>query len=173
MLSPVSNEPSVCCPPRRDLVVASLRELFSEYNLEGTRLRAATARVLGRQQNRAGCELRDNASVVSALRAPIFFGTIFLAGLQSDEGMLSVLAHELTHSRMAARTLLAFFSFVLSGGRAANLTGMRIVGRRPEELTCDLGGRWSRATFIEARRARRYCAEARASHRAQCVEEEE
>src|SRR5438034_5066884 len=44
-----------------------------------------------------GIDARDNASVL--LREPhtIEFGTIFLAGLRSDEAMISVLAHELTH----------------------------------------------------------------------------
>ena len=37
---------------------------------------------------------RDNASVYLSRPHVITFGTIFLAGLRSDEGMISVLAHE-------------------------------------------------------------------------------
>jgi predicted Zn-dependent protease len=40
---------------------------------------------------------RDNASVFLSRPHVITFGTIFLAGLRSDEGMISVLAHELMH----------------------------------------------------------------------------
>ena len=42
-------------------------------------------------------ESRDNASVFLSRPHVITFGTIFLAGLRSDEGMISVLAHELMH----------------------------------------------------------------------------
>ena len=42
-------------------------------------------------------ESRDNASVYLSRPHVITFGTIFLAGLRSDEGMISVLAHELMH----------------------------------------------------------------------------
>jgi predicted Zn-dependent protease len=42
-------------------------------------------------------ESRDNASVFLSKPHVITFGTIFLAGLRSDEGMISVLAHELMH----------------------------------------------------------------------------
>lgn len=135
-------------PAARDLVVASLRDLFSEYNLEGTKLRAATLRVLAVNKIEPDVELRDNASVVLTTPRTIYFGTIFLAGLQSDEGMVSVLAHELTHIADGREdSLHALFRLV--GRRAANLTGMRIAGRRPEELTCDLVGAMVARSFIE------------------------
>ena len=135
-------------PAARDLVVASLRDLFSEYNLEGTRLRAATLRVLAVNKIEPDVELRDNASVVLTTPRTIYFGTIFLAGLQSDEGMVSVLAHELTHIADGREDSLHPL-FRLVGRRATNLTGMRIVGRRPEELTCDLVGAMAARSFIE------------------------
>lgn len=135
-------------PAARDLVVASLRDLFNEYNVEGSRIRAATARVLAVNKIEADVELRDNASVVLTTPRTIYFGTIFLAGLQSDEGMVSVLAHELTHIADGREDSLQPL-FRLVGRRAANLTGMRIVGRRPEELTCDLVGAMVARYFIE------------------------
>jgi hypothetical protein len=135
-------------PAARDLVVASLRDLFSEYNIEGARLRAATARVLAVNKIEPDVELRDNASVVLTSPRTIYFGTIFLAGLQSDEGMVSVLAHELTHIADGREDSLHPL-FRLVGRRATNLTGMRIIGRRPEELTCDLVGAMVARTFIE------------------------
>jgi hypothetical protein len=132
----------------RDLVVASLRDLSTEYNIEETRIRAATQRVLAVNKIEPDVELRDNASVILSAPRSIYFGTIFLAGLQSDEGMVSVLAHELTHIADGREDSLHSL-FRLVGRRAANLTGMRIVGRRPEELTCDLVGAMVARAYIE------------------------
>jgi hypothetical protein len=135
-------------PQARDLVVASLRDLSSEYSMEDSRLRAATARVLAVNKIEPDVELRDNASVILSTPRTIYFGTIFLAGLQSDEGMVSVLAHELTHIADGREDSLHPL-FRLVGRRAATLTGMRIAGRRPEELTCDLVGAMVARSYIE------------------------
>jgi hypothetical protein len=135
-------------PQARDLVVASLRDLSSEYNIEDSRIRAATQRVLAVNKIEPDVELRDNASVILSTPRTIYFGTIFLAGLQSDEGMVSVLAHELTHIADGREDSLQPL-FRMVGRRAAMLTGMRIAGRRPEELTCDLVGAMSARAFIE------------------------
>jgi hypothetical protein len=135
-------------PTARELVVASLRDLANEYNIEELRLRAATQRVLAVNKIEPDVELRDNASVVLSTPRVIYFGTIFLAGLQSDEGMVSVLAHELTHIADGREDSLHSL-FRLVGRRAANLTGMRIAGRRPEELTCDLVGAMVARAYIE------------------------
>jgi len=134
-------------PAARDLVVAALRDLSNEYNIEELRMRVATTRVLAVNRIEPDVELRDNASVVLSSPRTIYFGTIFLAGLQSDEGMVSVLAHELTHIADGREdSLHALFRLV--GKRAANLTGMRIAGRRPEELTCDLVGAMAARSYI-------------------------
>jgi hypothetical protein len=135
-------------PQARDLVVASLRDLSSEYNIEETRIRAATQRIMAVNKIEPDVELRDNASVILSTPRTIYFGTIFLAGLQSDEGMVSVLAHELTHIADGREDSLQPL-FRLVGRRAATLTGMRIAGRRPEELTCDLMGAMAARAFIE------------------------
>jgi hypothetical protein len=92
-------------------------------------------------------ELRDNASVILSTPRVIYFGTIFLAGLPSDEGMVSVLAHELTHIADGREDGLQSL-FRLVGRRAANLTGLRIYGRRPEELTSDLVGAMAARSYI-------------------------
>lgn len=134
-------------PQARELVVASLRDLSDEYNIEEFRIRAATQRVQAVNKIEPDVELRDNASVILSTPHTIYFGTIFLAGLQSDEGMVSVLAHELTHIADGREDSLQPL-FRLVGRRAATLTGMRIVGRRPEELTCDLMGAMSARAFI-------------------------
>jgi hypothetical protein len=135
-------------PQARELVVAALRDLSSEYNIEEFRIRAATQRVLAVNKIEPDVELRDNASVILSTPRTIYFGTIFLAGLQSDEGMLSVLAHELTHIADGREDSLQPL-FRLVGRRAATLTGMRIAGRRPEELTSDLVGAMVARAYID------------------------
>jgi hypothetical protein len=135
-------------PQARDLVVASLRDLSSEYNIEEFRLRAAMQRVQAVNKIEPDVELRDNASVILSTPRTIYFGTIFLAGLQSDEGMVSVLAHELTHIADGREDSLQPL-FRLVGRRASTLMGIRIAGRRPEELTCDLIGAMAARAFIE------------------------
>lgn len=135
-------------PQARDLVVASLRDLSSEYNIEEFRIRAATQRVQAVNKIEPDVELRDNASVILSTPRTIYFGTIFLAGLQSDEGMVSVLAHELTHIADGREDSLQPL-FRLVGRRASTLMEMRIAGRRPEELTCDLMGAMAARAFIE------------------------
>jgi hypothetical protein len=131
----------------KELVIASLRDLSNEYNIEEFRVHAAAQRVLAVNKIEPDIELRDNASVMLGTPQMIYFGTIFLAGLQSDEGMISVLAHELTHIADGKEDNLRTL-FRLVGRRATNLTGMRIAGRRPEELTCDLVGAMVARAYI-------------------------
>jgi AcrR family transcriptional regulator len=102
--------------------------------------RAAEARVGAVQRIRLEVSLRDNASVVYGDPRSIRFGTIFVASLKSDEGMISVMAHELTHAADGARgTLAPLFRRVAR--RAEAEAGLRQVSaRRAEELTCDLVG---------------------------------
>jgi hypothetical protein len=84
--------------------------------------------------------LRDNASIVYGDARTIRFGTIFIASLPSDEGMVSVMAHELTHAADGARGSLApVFRRVARRAEASAALG-RINARRGEELTCDLVG---------------------------------
>ena len=135
-------------PQARDLVVAALRDLSTQYNIEEAKIRAAAERVRAVNKIEPDVELRDNASVILSTPRTIYFGTIFLAGLQSDEGMVSVLAHELTHIADGREDSLQPL-FRLVGKRAAALTKMRIAGRRPEELTCDLVGAMAARAFIE------------------------
>lgn len=134
-------------PSARELVIASLRDLSSVYGIDDVRIRAASSRVMAVNTIEPDVELRDNASVMLSTPRTIYFGTIFLAGLQSDEGMVSVLAHELTHIADGKEDSLHPL-FRLVAQRAMNLTGMRIAGRRPEELTCDLVGAMSARAYI-------------------------
>jgi hypothetical protein len=90
---------------------------------------------------------RDNASVFLSRPHVITFGTIFLAGLRSDEGMISVLAHELMHIADGDNdSLRPLVSAV--GNKASDLTGLDIHGQRSEEVTCDLIGAMAVRAYI-------------------------
>src|SRR6185436_7839771 len=92
---------------------------------------------------------RDNASVFLRRPQTITFGTIFLAGLPSDEAMISVLGHELVHIADGDHdALLALYGSV--GKRASGLTGLDIRAQRAEELTCDLVGALAARKFVTA-----------------------
>jgi hypothetical protein len=71
-----------------------------------------------------------------------------LAGLKSDEAMISVLAHELTHVASGQTdSLRPLFRAVAH--RAAGRTGLRITGQRAEELACDLVGLVAARQYIK------------------------
>jgi hypothetical protein len=84
-------------------------------------------------------DARDNASVLLTRPRTINFGTIFLVGLPSDEGMISVLAHELTHIADGDDEILRSL-FQAIGRQASDLIGQDIRDQRAEELACDLVG---------------------------------
>jgi hypothetical protein len=134
-------------PVAKALVVEALNQLAREYSIYRQQIRVAALRVMAVNKIEPDMELRDNASVLLNTPRVIYFGTIFLAGLPSDEGMVSVLAHELTHIADGREDALQVM-FRLIGRRATNLTGLRIYGRRPEELTCDLVGAMAASSFI-------------------------
>jgi hypothetical protein len=139
-------------PLAKTLVISSLRQLTTDYGFQksprfATRLRQAIARVNNVKRVRPDMESRDNASVFLSRPHVITFGTIFLAGLRSDEGMISVLAHELMHiadgDSDSLRSLVAAV-----GNKASDLTGLEIHGQRSEEITCDLIGAMAVRAFV-------------------------
>jgi hypothetical protein len=140
-------------PTTRRLVAATIVQLAKEYDLYGTavarsRINAATARVEAVRRVRPDVDSRDNASVLLREPRTIEFGTIFLAGLRSDEAMISVLAHELTHIASGqADSLRPLFRAIAR--RAAVRTGLSIQGQRAEELACDLVGMTAARKFIK------------------------
>jgi hypothetical protein len=110
-------------------------------------VRDAIVRIKAVKNIEPDMELRDNAAVVLSDPHTISFGTIFLAGLRSDEGMVSVLSHELVHiADGKTDTLRPLFRLI--GRRAAGLTGLSIYGHRPEELTCDLVGAMAASALV-------------------------
>jgi hypothetical protein len=135
-------------PIARELAINSLTKLARDNKIEDWRLRAAIRRIQGVTRIKPDVDLRDNASVIMIDPHTIYFGTIFLAGLPSDEGMISVLAHEITHIADGRDDNLALL-FRQVASKAVSLTGLSITGRRPEELTCDWVGALSARAYIE------------------------
>lgn len=140
-------------PMTKRLVANAIVQLAKDYDLytaavARNRVSAANARVEAVRRIKPDVDSRDNASVL--LRDPrvIDFGTIFLAGLRSDEAMVSVLAHELTHIASGqADSLRPLFRAIAR--RAAARTSLRIQGQRAEELGCDLVGVMAARAFIK------------------------
>lgn len=141
-------------PATKRLVANSIVRLAKEYDLYNSvtaraRVNAATSRVQAVRRVRPDVDARDNASVLLRDPRTIEFGTIFLAGLRSDEAMVSVLAHELTHVASGQSDSLRFL-FRAIARRAATRTGLKIQGQRAEELACDLVGLTAAREFIKA-----------------------
>jgi ribosomal protein L29 len=139
-------------PIAKELVINSLKQLATDFGFQKSpkfnqRLRQAIARVNTVKRVRPDMDSRDNASVFLSRPHVITFGTIFLAGLRSDEGMISVLAHELMHIADGDNdSLRALVGAV--GNRASDLTGLDIHGQRGEEVTCDLIGAMAVRAYI-------------------------
>jgi len=139
-------------PVAKTLVIAALKQLVSEYGLQNNRVlnlkvEQGIARVNAVKSVKPDMESRDNASVFLSHPHTITFGTIFLAGLPSDEGMISVLAHELMHIADGDRDNLRVLVMSI-GSKAAALTGLDIHGQRSEELTCDLIGAMAAKSYV-------------------------
>ena len=141
-------------PIARNLVEVALKRLTAEYRLGVKRghsagVRRAIARVKAVRDIRPDMDSRDNASVFLKNPHTIIFGTIFLAGLPSDEGIISVLAHELLHIGDGGEDNLRVL-FQAVGTRASLLTGLRIRGQPAEELTCDLVGTIAAQSYVSS-----------------------
>jgi hypothetical protein len=141
-------------PIAKALVVVSLGRLARDFAFRNSKgdqasLQHAIARVEAVRTIRPDVDSRDNASVFLRNPRTIVFGTIFLAGLPSDEGIVSVLAHELVHIADGNEDSLSLL-FRAVGNRASNLTGMKIHDQRAEELTCDLVGTLAARAYVSS-----------------------
>jgi len=139
-------------PIAKEIVIGSLGQLSFEYGLNKTKshrlnMQRAISRVRMVKRIKPDVASRDNASVFLRRPQTITFGTIFLAGLPSDEGMISVLAHELVHIADGDRDTLKWL-FRAVGQRASNLTSQKIHEQRAEELTSDLIGAMAARSFV-------------------------
>jgi hypothetical protein len=135
-------------PTTRELVIKAIQELGKKYNIQQWRINLAIKRIQKVIKIKPDSDLRDNASVTLSEPDTISFGTIFLVGLPSDEGMISVLSHEMTHLADGKQNTLQPL-FRLIGGRATTVLGMRVAGQKAEELTCDLIGVMAARYLIE------------------------
>src|SRR6185436_9733352 len=116
-------------PIAKQLVVLSLRQLARDNHLDRSRvnkirIERAINRVEAVKNIRPDVDSRDNASVFLRNPHTIIYGTIFLAGLPSDEGIISVLAHELVHIGDGGQDSLSLL-FRALGNRASQLTGLK------------------------------------------------
>lgn len=141
-------------PTAKSLVVSSLRRLAKDYGFRNARgydprLQRAISRVEAVRTIRPDMDSRDNASVFMKNPHTIVFGTIFLAGLPSEEGIISVLAHELVHIADGSEDGLNPL-FQAIGNRASKLTGLKIHDQRAEELTCDLVGTLAARSYVSS-----------------------
>lgn len=139
-------------PETKQLVIVVLRQLATEYGVDRSpRLKASLQQAISRlrlvKRIKPDMDSRDNASVLLKNPHTITFGTIFLAGLPSEEGMISVLGHELVHVADGDQDSLEVL-FRAVGTRASGLTGFRIHHQRAEELTCDLVGALAARLFV-------------------------
>lgn len=141
-------------PNAKALAITALKQLSQQYKIDrlsnyNLHMPRTVARIKAVVRVKPDIDARDNASVYLRNPRVITFGTIFLAGLPSDEGMISILAHELIHIGDGnADTLLPLFRAV--GERASQLTGLPVHEQRAEELTCDLVGALAVQSFIAA-----------------------
>ena len=139
-------------PIAKSLVISSLKQLVIDYGLQNTRgfdtrIAQGIDRVQAVKSVRPDMESRDNASVFLSRPHTITFGTLFLAGLRSDEGMISVLAHELMHIADGDHDSLRLLVSAV-GNKATLLTGLDLRGQRSEELTCDLVGAMAVRAYV-------------------------
>lgn len=141
-------------PTAKSLVVSSLKKLATAYGFRNSpannrKLQRAIIRVEAVRTVRPDVDSRDNASVFLRKPRTIVFGTIFLAGLPSDEGVISVLSHELVHIADGEEdSLTALFRAV--GNRASNLIGAKVQDQRAEELSCDLIGMLAARAYVSS-----------------------
>ena len=139
-------------PAAKSLVISSLKQLSNDYGFRNSkghirRLQRAITHVEAVRNIRPDVDSRDNASVFLRNPRTIVFGTIFLAGLPSDEGIISVLAHELVHIADGSEDSLNLL-FAAVGDRASHLTALKVHDQRAEELTCDLVGAMVTRSFV-------------------------
>jgi hypothetical protein len=135
-------------PVAKELAIESLSRLMSENGVSAASRRASRARINEVRRIKLDVPLRDNASIVYGDPRTIRFGTIFVASLHSDEGMVSVMAHELTHAADGARGSLAPLFRRVARRAEADAGLHQVSARRAEELTCDLVGVLAARLFI-------------------------
>jgi hypothetical protein len=126
-------------PVAKKLVPSTLSRLAADYNLEPLSLSWIRARVQAVNTIKPEVEAHDNSYWRPSEPNAIIFGTIFLAGIRSDEAMITVLAHELTHAINGTDQSLQPL-FARLGARASEIGMLPIQGNVAVELTCEAVG---------------------------------
>lgn len=126
-------------PVAKKLVPAALSRLAADYNLEPLNLDWIYSRVKTVNVIKPEMDAYDNAYWRPSEPNAIVFGTIFLAGIRSDEAMITVLAHELTHAVNGTdQSLQPLFNRIDS--RVSRLRNLSIQESMAVELTCEAVG---------------------------------
>ena len=126
-------------PKAKKLVPFWLNRLAVTYNLEALSEDWIRARVNAVREIKAEVESHDNASWRPSEPQTIIFGTVFLAGLPSDEAMITVLAHELTHAIDGTDGALVPLVRRIRV-QATQVAGASIREAMAVELTCEMVG---------------------------------
>jgi hypothetical protein len=120
------------------LIPFAVKRVSIDNGLEPLNLRWIITRVQLVKNIRPDVAARDNAAWRPSEPDTIQFGTIFLLGLRSDEAMIAVLGHELTHAINGTdQGLQPIFTRV---GVKANHVGRPVGLNATMELTCELVG---------------------------------
>jgi hypothetical protein len=126
-------------PAAKRLVPSVLGRLAAHYNLEALSHNWILARVKAVNTIKPEIEAHDNAYWRPNEPNVIILGTVFLAGIRSDEAMITVLAHELTHAVNGTdQALRPLFARVET--RASQIGNLSIQGEQAVELTCETVG---------------------------------
>lgn len=126
-------------PVAKKLVPSVLSRLAADYNLEALSLNWIYERVKAVNVIKPEVEAHDNAYWRPDEPNAIAIGTIFLGGIRSDEAMITVLAHELTHAVNGTDgSLRPLFERVES--RASKVGRLPIGSSMAAELTCEAVG---------------------------------
>lgn len=123
----------------KKLVPAVLKRLAAAHDLEPLNPDWIAARVKAVNTIKPEVGKHDNAAWRASEPQAIIFGTVFLVGLRSDEAMITVLAHELTHAVNGTdQALQPLFARV--NARAARAGNFSMRAAMAIELTCELVG---------------------------------
>ena len=126
-------------PVAKRLVPVVLNRLATAHNMKVVTPVWISSRLEIINNIKAEIKEHDNAAIRFSEPQSIIFGTVFLAGLRSDEAMLAVLAHELTHVADGQEHVLQpLFSRV--GVRVLEVSRRMIQEDAAKELTCEMVG---------------------------------
>ena len=134
-------------PVAKKLLPAALKRLARNYGEDTSDFARITARVSAVDRITPDIEAHDNAFFGNHNPREIVFGTVFLAGLRSDEAMIAVIAHELTHVVDGPGRVLQNL-FMRISRQASDLGGISVQRAQGVELGCDLAGLYVLQDYI-------------------------